>query len=72
MLNNMTTTYHNDSDDNGVNNGRGGLIINWDDNDGGMELDFDDEFNEDNGRTQRAIWYSMVGTYELFPSLYSQ
>ena len=70
MLNDVTMTYDGNDDN---DNARGRLRIDWnDDGDGGVGSDFDDELNEDDGRTQRAIWYGMVGTYDLFPSLYSR
>ena len=51
----------------------GWLIIDRNDNDdGGVGSDFDDELNEDDGRTQWVIWNGMVATYDFFPSLYSQ
>ena len=70
MLNDVTTTYNNDGNDEGT----GGLLIDWnDDNDDcGVELDFNDEINKNDSRTQRVIWHGMVGTYNFFPSLYSQ
>ena len=69
MLNDVTITY----DDNGNDNGRGGLIIYQnDDDDGSVGSNFDDDLNEDDGRTQRAIWHGMVGTNDFFPSLYSR
>ena len=48
------------------------IIDRNDDDDGGVGSDFDDDLNEDDGRTQQAIWHGMVGTYDFFPSLYSQ
>ena len=70
MLNDVTTTY---DDNDGDDDRRGGLIIDRNDDnddDGGVGLDFGDELNEENGRTQQAIWHGMVGTYDFFPSLY--
>ena len=69
MLNDVTTTYDENDDD---NYRRGGLISNRNDYGGGVGLDFDEKLNKDDGQTQRAIWNGMVGTYDFFPSLYSR
>ena len=54
MLNNVTTTYNNDDGDNeGGDDGRGGLIIDRNDvDDGGVGSDFDNKLNKDGGLTQ--------------------
>ena len=78
MLNDVTTTYDNDNGNDDGNNDdgdyrRGGLLTNRNDNDdGGVGSDFNDELNEDDGRTQQVIWHGMIGNYSFIPSLYSR
>ena len=48
--------------------GGGGLIIDRNDNDGGVGSDFDDKLHEEDDRTQRAIYHGMGVTYDFFLS----